>query len=399
MTSVAIRESIRELMRSDRGPILVAVSSGWLLAIGIRLVFPVLLPQIRSEFGVDLTTAGVLLTVLWVGYAVAQFPGGLLADRIGERCILTVSVLLATVGTVVVATAPILLAFVAGTVLVGIGTGFYGTTRLTVLSDVFDDKSGTAIGINQAVGNVGTATLPAAAGLLAVVVGWRYGFGVLVPLFLATAVGLWVTVPTRTSDPAGVSGTDLLNPVLRGVSRRPVVLATVSMLLVSLVYQGFTGFYPTYLASEKGMSEGFAATLLGLFFASGAVVQFVAGVMSDHVGVRTTLAVFLGISTVALGTLTVVSGTAAIVVVTLLLSSMLAFWPVSHDYIVVALPDEIQGTSFGFIRTGYLSFAALGPSVVGFLGDADLFNESYLGLAVLCAVSAAICVSFPPPDS
>lgn len=237
-----VRGTIRQL-RNGNGWILVVVSVAWLFGLGIRLVYPALLPYIRAGFEMDLTMAGALLTLLWVGYGTMQFPGGLLADRLGERNVLAGSIFLAMIGTVLVVFAPTIATFFAGTLLVGVGVGLCGTTRVTVLVDVYPRRAGTAIGINQAAGNVGTSVLPVIAGILAVTFSWRWGFGLLVPLFLLTVVGLWITVPQTTSmssaDPLTRAS---ITRAAKSVCRRSTGYATVSMLLISFVYLAFTGF-------------------------------------------------------------------------------------------------------------------------------------------------------------
>jgi len=83
--------------------VLVAIAVGWALAIGVRLVFPALLPAVRRSFGMSLSAAGLLITVLWGAYASMQFPGGILADRYGERAVLVAAIALGGLGVVAVA--------------------------------------------------------------------------------------------------------------------------------------------------------------------------------------------------------------------------------------------------------------------------------------------------------
>jgi len=368
--------------------VLVAVAGGWLLGLGVRLVFPAVLPQIRAEFGFDLSTAGLLLSALWVGYAAMQFPGGALADRVGERLVLASSTALTCVGVAGVTLAPGAPAFFVATILVGVGVGLYGTTRLTVLGDVFPERSGTAIGINQAAGNVGTTVLPAVAGLLAVSAGWRYGFGLVLPGFLLVTVGLWRSVPRRTSEPdtGGLSPADR-RYLLRVVRHPQVVLSTVVLATVSFVYQAFTGFFPTYLVAEKGVGPGPAATLLGVFFASGVVVQPVAGIVRDRVGTRASLAAVTVTAAAVLASLTAVQGDVAVVAVTVLASAQLAVWPITNSYVVDVVPDDVQGMAVGLTRTVYLLVGAAGPVFVGFAGDVGRFDGAFLALAALALLA------------
>jgi MFS family permease len=384
-----VRTSLDAIRDDGRGWILVAVAIAWLLGLGIRLVFPAVLSHIRTAFGVGLPTAGLLLSALWVGYATMQFPGGVVADRFGERNVLVLGLSVTTLGVVGVVVAPGIRSFFLGTVLVGVGVGLFGTTRITILSDVFPERSGTAIGLNQAAGNVGTTVMPALAGFLAVSFGWRWGFGVALPFFAVTTAVLWKTVPARTSAAADFDRRlgDTLRSLRRAVARPAVVFSTGSMMMASFIYQGFTGFYPTYLETQKGLDVELAATLLGVFFGTAILVQPVAGVARDRFGARSTLVGVLVATGLLLASLPFVRGFVPIVVLTVLLSVQLAFWPIGNSYLADAAPDDIQGMTVGLARTFFLLVGATGPTFVGFAADAGGFDEAFWTLAAVALLA------------
>ncbi|AXG09401.1 MFS transporter [Haloplanus rubicundus] len=394
-----VRTAANELRGDGRGWVLVVVAVGWALAIGVRLVFPALLPAVRRSFGMSLSTAGLLITVLWGAYASMQFPGGILADRYGERAVLVAAIALGGLGVVAVAAATTTVTFFLGTVGVGVGVGLYGTTRLTVLSDVFTDRTGTAIGIAQATGNVGTMALPPLAATIAAAVGWRLGFGALVPAFAVVAVALALVIPRRSGDADAPPVRPLwadVRAVGRALTTRALGLGTLCMILMMFVYQSFTGFYPTYLVVEKGLSESGAATILGLFFASAVVVQPIAGAARDRVGTRVTMTAILAGAVCALVALPLAESRAGILAVTLLASTQLAFWPIGNTYIVETVPDEAKGTGFGLVRTGFIGLGASGPVVVGALGDAGRFDAAFFLLAGVATVVLALGQVLPP---
>ncbi len=388
----------RDLWTEGRGTILLIVSVGWLVSIGVRLVYPALLPSIRADLELSLTMAGLILTVLWVCYSIMQFPGGLLADRIGERAVLVGSTALTGVGIGWVVVSVGQLSFFLGTIAVGFGTGLYATTRVTVLSDIYPERSGTALGFIQAFGNIGTTILPPIAGFLAVVVSWRLGLGFLLPIALVVAAALWFVVPARTSSEDIVVESisrETFSELASGLNDRGVLLATAGMFLVSVVYQSFTGFYPTYLVLEKGFSEGFAALLYGGFFAVGIVSQLASGPSGDIIGMRRTLIGSLALATVALFALPFVDNLAMILLVSAMLSAQLAYWPVANAYTVEVMPPEIQGTGFGLVRTVYLLLASIGPVLVGWFGDAGMLNTAFLALAGCAALALVTCWYLP----
>ncbi|WP_254547023.1 MFS transporter [Halomarina pelagica] len=392
----SVREVVSQLRGEGRGWLFLAVTLGWLLSIGTRLVFPALLPRIRVGLGLDLTGAGLVLTALWIAYAVSQFPGGLLGDRVGERATLAASTVVSTVGVAIAALAPDVGSFVAGTVVFGVGTGLYSTTRMTIMSDVYPRVTATAIGLSQAAGNVGTAVLPVVAGLLAATaLGWRGGLGVIALPFAATAVGLWLTVPQRTHPVVSADDGRSIRTALAGVLRPVPLLVAGMMFTMSLVYQGFTSFYPTYLVTAKQLPDGTAAALYGLFFATGVVVQPLAGAASDRLGTKTTLLAATLVTIGALALLPVFDDAVALAGVTVLLGVQLGFWPVANAHAIAVLPDTVQGSGFGLIRTAYLVLAAGGPVLVGSLADAGLFDEAFLLLAGVATVALLLGTRLP----
>lgn len=386
-----VRAVLRDLRRDGRGPVLLFVAAGWFFSLGVRLVYPALLPYIRSDLGLGLTAAGLLITALWTAYALGQFPGGILRDRVGDRAILAASTALSAVTLLVVvlsATAP---ALFAATMLFGFGTALFGTARFTVLADTYGARDGVAIGITMAAGNVGNVVLPVVATLIATTLAWRAGFGLAVPFFAALAVGLWWAVPGKGSGAtAGALSARTLGRIRSGVSRRPVLVATGVLLLVHFAWQGFTGFYPTYLVERKGLAPSVAAAVYGLFFASGIVVQPLAGACSDRYGPRPTLLAAIGATVLTLGAVPLAEGLPALVALTVLASGVLGVVPVGNAYLVAALPADVEGGGLGLLRTVYITGGSAGPLLVGAVADRGHFDLAFPLLAAAAAVAAVL---------
>lgn len=386
-----------DLWGDGRGWILVFVSIGWFLALGVRIVYPALLPQVAAEFAIDYATIGVLISVLWMSYALLQFPGGVVADFIGERAVLVISVGITILGVVGILFAFSLPWFVVTTIVIGIGTGFYGTTRITVLSAVYSDRDATAISISQAAGNVGNVVLPITAGVVSVYLGWRWGFGVLLPLFILTAIGFWVFVPRRAAAPqedtASLAGT--MRQVGGAISDSRVLAVTSILFLTMFMYQSVTGFLPTYLAEVKALPPSTAASVYGLFFASAIGVQFVSGLVADRYDRRFAIAGFLGLSVPAFGLLAFADDLIGVIGVVLLMSCMLGGFPPAHAYAVRALPPAVQGSGYGLLRTLYIAFGALGPPAIGILADIGRFDEAFFALGAVALLTSITALLLP----
>jgi MFS family permease len=370
-----------------------AVALGWFLSISIRMVYPALLPYLRGAYGLSLTTAGLLLTVLWVAYACGQLPGGILADWIGERLLLIASSLLAATMLTLVVIAESALVLFSATALFGLGTALYGVSRFTILSEIYPDQLGTATGVTMAAGDFGNSVMPPTAGFIAAAVAWQYGFGVAVPLFLLAAIGLWVTLPSQNPTEGSLKDRFRVGDMFSILSDPIVLRGTVLLVLWSVVMQAVIGFYPTYLTDIKGLSVQVATVLYGFFFALGVLLKPIAGRAYDRVGVRVPLLVLMSTASLGLGALPFVGGIWSLTVLTVLASTLLGFETIVISDLTGRLPDETQGTSLGAVRTVYIALGALSPVLFGAVADWGYFDEAFLGAGILAGVVALIVLA------
>ncbi|WP_256029579.1 MFS transporter [Natronomonas aquatica] len=372
-----------DLWSEGRGPMLIAIAFGWFLSISVRMIYPSLLPYLRTAYGLSLTTAGLLLSVLWVAYGLGQLPGGLLADRVGERLLLILSSLIAAgmLTLVVVADSPVVL-FV-GTSLFGLGTAMYGVSRFTILKDIYPDRLGTATGVTMAAGDIGNAVMPPAAGILAATVAWQYGFSFAVPLFLLAAAGLWLFLPARSAVPSPTDSAFDPGEIVSMLRQRVVVHAAVLLVLWEAILQAFIGFYPTYLIDVEGLSASVATGLFGLFFAFGGLVKLLSGRAYDRIGVRYPLAALMSVTAVGIAAIPFASGLPSFVAITVLASGILGSETVVISDLTGRLSENSRGAKLGSLRTFYIMLGALSPVVFGGAADLGHFDEAFLGVAVL----------------
>lgn len=391
------RESLTDVREDPRTGVLVVVAVGWALSLGVRLAYPALLPRIRVWFGLDLAASGLLLSVLWLCYALGQVPGGLLADRLGERAVLAVSPVLAGGCLAAVALAPSATVVFAGTAAFGVATALYAVPRVTVLSALYPDNLGSAIGVSMAAGDAGNTAFPPIAAGLAALFAWQAGLGAWVPLLLGVGLLLWWVVPAgeRTGGPSAVSAAGLrrLGTELR---RRPILHTWAIIILIEIVWHAFAGFYPTYLVEVKGLSPTVAATVFGAFFALGGLVRLLAGGAYDRVGVRRSMPAFVALSAVGMLALPLVEGLPWLVGVTVLLSFLLGLFTITLAHLTATLATEVQGSGLGLIRTVYIGVGAVSPVGVGLIADAGRFDDVFWLLGGVLVAAGALTLALPP---
>ncbi len=394
-----IRHWIVGLQGEGRGKALLAIASSSFLLIGVQMIYPVLLPELRSTYGLGLGTAGLLLSVLWLANAAGQVPGGVLADRIGEGRTLVVSTVLSALAVVFIATVESVVALFALTTLLGLGIALFGVARYTILEDLFPERVGTTVGIVLAAADAGQALLPPLAGILAAVVFWQLGFVYTLPLFALVAVALWAYVPASTStgsdDGHRTFSRENGRHISRNLRQRPILYGSGAFIVYVTIWITFTGFYPTYLIEIKGLSPTAAGVLFGSFFAVGVAIKPLSGIAYDRFGIRLTILVIAGISGVSLLTLPLVEGIAPLALITVCIAPILGGGTITQSHLIEFLASDIKGTGLGIIRTGGMTVAALSPAVFGAFADRGLFDEVFLSLAVFAGVMILCVLRIP----
>lgn len=393
----SVARSISALRGQGRGRVLLAVAAGWGLLVGTRMSYPVLLPYIREAYGLSLSVAGLLVTIVWLGSALGQLPGGILADRFNERYVMTAGLVVVAVALSIVSLSGNVVVVFLGTGLVGLGLSLYPIARITVLTDIFPDAVGSALGVTMAAGDTGQTVLPPLVGFLAAAVAWQLGLGVLVPLFLLLATLVWIVVPDGEPSETDALFFERARTVVASLRTRSMALVTVVLFFYILVWQSFTGFYPTYLVEVKGLAPSVAGTVFALFFAIGIVVKPIAGAAYDRFGMRTSLLAVLVGPVFGLGALPFVERVTVLIALTALVSTMLGSGAITQSFLAEEIPEEIRGTGLGVVRTTAASLGAAGPVLFGLLAENGFFDEAYLVLAALMVLILGLTFLMPRP--
>lgn len=396
---MAVADRVRRTLSAARhgspGRLLAAVASGWFLVLGMRFVVPALLPTIRAEFGVTNAQAGFAVTVLWLTYAAMQFPTGVLIDRIGERALLVGGALLSGLGLLGYFLSPVFSLFVLATAGFGLGTGLYGPTRATLLSRTFDAREGTAFGATMAAGSIGAAGLPFVASVVATRYGWRIALAGAAPLFLLVAAALWLSVSDRpTADDDRRLGTDLC-AVLSGFGRRRLLLAVTGATIMLFVFQAVTAFLTTYLVATRGVGQDTAGAVLSALFVGGALSQTVSGRLADRYGTPPVLVAIALLSAVPMALFPLLDGTLVLAAGAGAIGLRMSAGPLSNAYIVDVLPDAVEGTGWGLLRTAFFAVGSLGSTLVGAMADRALFDAAFYLLAGLTVLAAVAYLALP----
>ena len=180
------------------------------LAFMTRLAPAVALPNLQVTFG--LTTAELsLLTALYLWpFALMQPVAGLLTDRLGPRRSVTIFLVIAGFGQLLLALAPNLASALLGRAATGIGGSILYVAAAKIMAQWFRRREfGTLTGAWTSVANLGGIAAAAPLAALLSSIGWRASFGAIGVAVLATALLVYVFV---RDSPADLGWPALLDP-------------------------------------------------------------------------------------------------------------------------------------------------------------------------------------------
>ena len=246
-----------------------------------------LLPVLHLGYGLSLSHAGLLVALPSVGTMLTLIGWGALADRFGDRRVLSAGLALTAVATGVAAGSS-LSWWVFGTFLLLAGAAAASANAASgrvVVGWFPARRRGLAMGIRQSAQPLGVAvaalTLPALAA--------AYGLG---PALVLPAVSAGVVAvvcaavvldPPRLSRAAAARSGELANPY-RG-DRRLLRIHASSVLLVVPQFTVLT-FSLVWLVSEQGWSLVSAGVVVAVAQVLGALGRLGVGAWSDRVGSR-----------------------------------------------------------------------------------------------------------------
>jgi len=245
---------------------------------------PSLGPALREHHHLDLAQAGLVVSAMIIGVIPVMLLWGMLADRVGERLVLTVCLVGAGMGMVMAAFASSVTTLVAGLLLVGLlGGGNSGAGGRSMMGWFAANERGFALTVRIVAAPVGgvllSLTLPAIAD------GWglRYCFLALAGVMLGAAVCCLVLMrdpPSRLHhEPAtAMTGSPITDRRLWRLSAGGALfMATQGALSALLVI---------FLHDVRGFSPGGAAAAWALVQAATIPARLLISLLSDRIGLR-----------------------------------------------------------------------------------------------------------------
>lgn len=361
-----------------------------------------LLPFIREDMALNYFEAGLLVSAYSVTSGLSQVFGGWVGDRIKRRWI-TITMGLVGVGLSGLAAGlmPSYYSLLIAMVVMGIFAGAYHPSAVPVLSSLFEDRRGKAIGLHMIGGSIGFGIGPFIGTAIAASLNWHWAFLILcLPALIAgLLVALWLRKfePSVSSD-AHCAPESAGNQSSTGTGRTTLgqVLKSVAPVVILVVIVTFTSgsllpFVPLYLVDHHGLTTTMAAIWTSIIRASGIIGSLLGGWMSDRWGNKRTVM----LSLTAIGPVILLFTTMNYFAALALLMIMIGIlWTMRETavqtYLMGKTPLHLHGIVFGlYFGIGMQGQSLLQPVYGGFMDMVGIANV-FLIVALISVATSAI---------
>ena len=371
------------------------------------LVLIIALPAIKETMQITTTQAGLMVTATLLGIGVSSLVMGGLADTLGRRKALLLS--LATFGVLTMAIACVtdwkqvlVLRFLAG---LGLG-GVWGIVAAQVNEAWPPHQRARATAFALSSFSIGSGLAAVLAACLLKTYGWRVLFVISGALVVIPIIYVWLRVPESTVWLAERKASrDLLAPrtsvtvksLFAGDLLRKTLLGTTASALALTAYWGAMTWLPTFLVQEHGLEPSTMAGFIAVMNVGTFIGYNLLGWLADRMGKRRTIIVSLIGCGLMLPIYTFATDKTALLLLGPAFAFFIAFVGVFGSYFAELYPTHLRASGAGFCFNVGRGISAFAPLLLGSVAVSVGFSIS-IGFCGALFLLAAVVISLLPRD-
>ncbi|MGM0413956.1 MAG: MFS transporter [Bacillota bacterium] len=379
-----------------------------------KYIYVPLVTPIESSFEVGSTEAGLLITLVYLGYALARFPSGILADIFGCPKVIAGTGLLMSASLLLVGISPNFYAMAVFSFIMGASTGLYVTAGYSYSVILGQDRFETvSTALLETFGGISGLVAP-----LFVVLIWE-SLGLPISAFfyimaagalLASVIFIWLANKNNLlkNDSEGKNGAisesasladiwpkikDAVEILKEPAINRFIIWATLVGGFGAFAIKGFESFIPSFLHNIGGYSFSHANQLFTILAISGLITKMVVAWAADKFGSKRILFIFYIFNFTLFFYLTTTPGHIGVIATLIFFGiTFKSHNTVINSYVLKVMPKEYQGTGFGLFSTLYTAIYSAGAVFTGFIADQSGSLVIGMRAAVFGVIVAFICL-------
>jgi sugar phosphate permease len=362
-------------------------------------------PFIAKEIGYGTTTIGLIVGIVFASYAVAQIPGGRLADKFGQRRWVILGVIWWTVFSVLTgAVAHTLLLLVVVRLMMGVGEGIVPPSTYRIIANWFTEGRRTfALGAMLTSAAIGPAIAPLIAAPIIAAFDWRavFYFSAIPGIVIAGLLWIWLRDSPSSLGTGGASAPQRdvpapeagPSPSLRDLVTTRLVVNTLAIFFLFFALYGINAWLPTYLSVYRGLDLEWLAAFSSLPYIAGVVGMLIGAALCNGPLKNHRIAfVVAGTSGTALSIVGVWAAPDAIVgevfLVLALFCTYMIFGP-AFSTPMDSVPTSGVGTYLGAINMAPQIAGVVAPIIIGAIVGPHTFVPAFIAMVV--ALLLSIC--------
>ncbi len=396
---------------------LLAAALGWMLDSFDAMLYALVLAHVMRDFGMSKATSGLLYTLTLLASGMGGVLFGFLADRIGRKRALMLSILTYSICSFASGLSTGVVSLAIFRFILGLGMGGEWNTGATLVAETWPDElRAKAISIVQSSWAIGFALAALVSGIVLRYANWRAVFFVGI---LPALITLWIQnrVPEsemwkeRKQRPAysdrGAPDRQSSNDASFGqIFRPPYRRSTLALLLLNFfgmfAWWGLFTWLPPYLSlsvEQGGRGFGVMGTtsllvVLNLFGMFPGYASF--GWVADHLGRRRSFILY----TFMAALLVPVYAMARSQAVLLVLGTIVAFFGTgffSGSGIIGSeiFPTPVRARALGFTYNGARTMSSLAPLTIGWVGQMKGLSWAFCLCAAGFLLASAMATQLP----
>jgi MFS family permease len=342
----------------------------------LRNSVAVIAPDLARSIDLSASDLGLLSSIFFFSFALAQLPLGIALDRFGPRRVLLVCAAMMILGCLAFAAATSSAGLIGARTLMGLGSSSAFMASLAIYAQRFPpDRFATLTGLQYGVGSIGSLFATAPLALAAAAIGWRESFVVVAVVTLMTAI----LVAFVVKDDAAARSVRRQESIGEAVAGILTVLRTPSVgrlfLMHLAAYSSFALFVGLWGGPYLSHVYGYGLTERGNLLLVPALAQIAGAFLwgpSDRVFRRYKTPVLLGAGlTASLLVILAISGAPSLplLIAWMVAFGLLAFTPPLIAHGKSLFPPHLVGRGLTLFNMGTMGGVFMTQAVTGVVID------------------------------